>query len=613
MKYFKQLLCLMMALLMISLTFAACGEDPAEPEKNSDTTVADGTGITLPSTNETTSPTKDETTAPTGSETTAPTENETEPPVTEPPVTEPPETVPPCEIHTFAAEKLCTEERVCTLCGETIPAGEHTYYGYCTTVRPCVNCDYECPAAAEHIMGAVYACETQKCENCEFAIYGKRCDRETLASACKICGLTPPSAIPFITIDGIAIKEFTIITSKDTPAGYGEYLSAALRHKLNVWHNVTLTSVTDDAEKSGPEIRIGKTNRTVGTVKEGELLIQVVNGDLEILCDGLSAYEALLDWMSNTFSSTQSEGLIFPEGTVLSESYDTWEADATIGDVRVMYHNILGAVDGQSSTLRTSFYNTLYDHYKPDVIGMQETHPGQAYGPFFGKGNNYLLKKHLEEQGYRALSTDCALAIFYNANTLELLEENYINTRGAYGTTWALFRHKETGKVFGFTNSHFSANSTTNNDPVLGNEARVNDAKSVVQAINAMIAAARKANVENPESIPVIAGGDYNCRVIDDPIQTVIKPAQLTNVRELVEDPTMVDDKATFGNNLTFNTTFQYHQFTTSVVNDGAKAIDHCYIYNPDKVVAEQYRVISRSFSGGCSDHHAHYVDITFK
>ena len=606
MKHFKQFLCLMMALLMIFLTFVACGEDPTEPAKNSDTSVADGTGTTVPSTNETTTPPMDETEPPV---TEPPV---TEPPVTEPPVTEPPETVPPCEIHTFAAEKLCTEERVCTVCRETVPAGEHTYYdGPCTAERSCRNCEYVCPASAAHVFGAAFSCGTQKCENCSIAMYGRYCERDTMSSPCKICGLTPPSAIPFITIDGIAIKEFTIVTPADAPSDYGDYLSTALRHRLNMLHDANLISTTDDAEKSGPEIRIGKTNRTVGTVSEGQLLIQVTGGDMEILCEGLSAYEALLDWFFTTFSIQQSDGLVFAEGILLSESFATGEADASIGDVRIMYHNVLFMKD---YSLRYSFFRSLYDYYMPDIIGMQETHGHYITNiGFFDNPNNLLLKQHLMTEGYAGISADRSMAVFYNQNTLERIADGFISTRGAYGTTWALFRHKATGKVFGFANSHFSANSTTNDDPVLGNEARINDAKSVVQAINAMITAARKANVENPESIPVIVGGDYNCRVIDDPIQTVIEPAQLTNVRDLIEDPKKLDDVATFGNSITLNETYDYHSFYTSVVNDGSRAIDHCYIYNSDAVTPEQYRVITRPLSAGCSDHHAHYVDITFK
>ena len=611
MKHFKQLLCLMMALLMIFLTFVACGEDPTEPAKNSDTTVADGTGTTVPSTNETTTPPMDETEPPV----TEP--PETEPPVTNPPVTNPPETVPPCEVHTFETGKLCTEERVCTVCRETVPAGEHAYYdGPCTAERSCRNCEYVCPASAAHVFGAAFSCGTQKCENCSIAMYGRYCERDTMSSPCKICGLTPPSAIPFITIDGIAIKEFTVVIPEpvaNQEQGYEYYVSAVLRNRIQTYHKAELPSVTDTTEKTGPEIRIGLTNRTVSQKPtNGSLLIQVTNGNMEILCDGLYAYEALLNWLSNTFCAQQSEGITFEDGILLSEQFRKSSDDATDGDLRIMYHNVLAFINASNTRSRFSFYQAIYDHYHPDVIGMQEASAGWKGMAFFDKKNNSNLKYYMQSQNYKLLHADTALAMFYNDSTLNVIQQGSVEVSGNYGSTWALFYHEKSETYFGMINSHFSANSVANSSEH-GNTLRVEDAKTVTKAATAILDAARNAGIPTYDSLPIVAGGDYNSLVTEAPISTVIAPFGFVNARDAVTDPTKVDPVATFGNDLSYHTAYQYHTFTTEVDGTGEEAIDHCYLLNADTVTANQYRVVTHPLSGGCSDHHAHYVDISFQ
>ena len=594
MKQFKRLLCLVLAVVMFALALASCGGE--EPQDTTPAVTTNGDTTTAPTT---TAPT---TTAPTGNETTAP------------PVTNPPETNAPCTVHTFAEGKLCTEERTCTVCHETVPAGDHTYYGYCTAVRSCVNCDYECPAVAEHVMGAVYACETQKCENCDFALYGRRCDRETLSSPCRVCGLTPPSAIPFITIDGVPIKDFTVVIpepARNQEQDYEYYVSTVLRNRILTYHQETLTSVTDAAEKSGPEIRIGVTNRTVSEQPQnGSLLIRVVGGDLEILCDGLYAYDALLTWLSGTFSAQHSEGIAFREGILVSEQFRASSEDATDGDLRIMYHNVLAFINANNSKSRFSFYRSVYDHYKPDVIGMQEASAGWKGMAFFDVKNNMNLRNYMQSKHYKLLHADTALAMFYNDTTLNVIQQGSVDVSGNYGSTWALFYHEKSETYFGMINSHFSANSVANSS-THANTLRVEDAKTVTQAATALLNAARTAGIPNADSLSIVAGGDYNSLTTDAPIASVIAPFGFVNARDAVSDPSRVDDVATYGNELAYNETLQYHTFTTNVVKGGQNAIDHCYLLHGDSITANQYRVVTHPLSGGCSDHHAHYIDLS--
>ena len=91
----------------------------------------------------------------------------------------------------------------------------------------------------------------------------------------------------------------------------------------------------------------------------------------------------------------------------------------------------------------------------------------------------------------------------------------------------------------------------------------------------------------------------------------VLNSAGLIDARDAVKDPAMVDDVATNGNSVSYNESLGYHSFTTERKGKGEDAIDHCYLYNGESVTAHQYRVVTHALSGGCSDHHAHYLDFS--
>ena len=594
MKHFKRLLCLVLAVVMFALALASCGGE--EPQDTTPPVTTNGDTTTAPTT---TAPT---TTAPTGNETTAP------------PVTNPPETVAPCATHTFAEGKLCTEERTCTVCQETVPAGDHTYYGYCTAVRPCVNCDYECPAVAEHVMGAVYACETQKCENCDFALYGKRCDRETLYSPCKVCGLTPPTAIPFITIDGAPIKNFTVVIPtypKNLTHDYEHYVSALMRNKISTWHNVKLSVVSDTVEKSGPEIRIGHTNRTVTECGENEYIIRVVNGDLEILCGGMYAFEGLLNLIDTLFVSSANDGITFVEGTDLTASFTDKPEDARMGDLRILYHNTL-FFDGNGKS-RFAMYKSLYTHYAPDVICLQEAAPQH-----FMDNTSLNLRTYLHSIGYKdfnLVTEGSPHPVFYKTSAVKLVANGFEKGPNWYGTAWALFQHKESGTYFGLGNSHFVAGSMVSAGQSL-NELQCQDAQALLRAKEKILEAAVKEGVENVDTIPLIFGGDYNCRLGSDPLQ-ILEDGGLVNTRIAIEDQTMVDDYVTYGRGPSYNQEYDYHglnSYPHGAGNGLNGSIDHVYLGNEGtSFTANQYRVIRNLIAGGCSDHQPHYVDISFK
>lgn len=623
MKTVQRFLCLLLALLMVALTLAACGSEETGKDIDGGTPSLEGDNTTALPMDETTVPITVETTVPPVNETTDPTVDETDPPVTTPPdttppETNPPETTPPCEAHVFEAGKMCTEERACTVCGETVPSGKHTYYaGPCTVERACKLCAYKCPAFAEHHYGAAFACGSQICENCDTAIYGKYCERKEMYGPCMSCGLTPAASIPFITVNGIDIREFTIVTpvkDKQNLYDYEHYISALIRHKVSVWHHVELTSVTDDAEKSAFEIRIGRTNRTVTECGENEYIIRVIDGSLEILCGEMYSFDGLMQKVGQLLSTQSSKGIALAEGDVFTQSYETPEKDRKDGDLRILFHNVYAAskTDELDFVSRFSAFKKVYAHYLPDVVGTQED-----------VGMGYNVRAYLETLGYRWVSANSGggQMIFYNSNTVELYAKDsygYVSGNGGYGTRWALFRHIETGSVFGVGTSHFSANSVAGDDAEKGNALRIGDAKTVITAKQAMVGYANKAGVEDVANLPLIFGGDYNCNTMGDPItQVIANPSSgLHHVKGVIKDNDKKDDYATMSVAPVWNKQYNYHVITpyTPSQGSGRYSIDHIYLYAEGvQYTANQYRIVHSMSSRGCADHTPHYVDISFR
>ena len=593
MKHLKRVLCLLLVLTMVGAALAACGgaEEPAV------TTTGDTTANTTGG---------DITTVPPA----------TQPPVTDPPATEPPATAAPCEKHIWAEGSKCTEERTCTVCQETVPAGEHTCSDLpCTVDRVCMDCGHVLTAMADHVYGKLAACGTKKCENCDVAVYGDGCVRADDEGLCAFCRLPSSTAIPFVNVGGISVKNFTVVIptyEKNLTHDYEHYLSALLRHRLDQYHRAGLQTVSDSAEKIGPEIRIGKTNRTVTECPENTYIIRVVNGDLEILCDGMHAYEGLLKKLDEMLGANQKAGITFSADTDITASFSDRPEDALMGELRVMYHNIWNwsskPIDTRS---RFSMFKQLYTHYAPDILCFQE-----APADYFTIQKSLNLRAYLSDIGYKSLNVGKGShPIFYRGDNVKLLAHGFESKGSGYGTSWALFQHRKTGKYFGVGNSHFTAGSMVKEGQTL-EELQLQDAQALLRAKEKILSAATEKGVENVDTMPLIFGGDYNSRVGSAPINR-LEMKGLVNVRRCIEDADMVDDYRTYGSEFDYIKAYDYHVLNPYKKAEGkglTDSIDHIYLKNEGvSFTAHQYRVIHNLIAGGCADHQPHYVDISFQ
>ena len=206
------------------------------------------------------------------------------------------------------------------------------------------------------------------------------------------------------------------------------------------------------------------------------------------------------------------------------------------GHVRAMFYNIYGwmwypdkanapHLSSGPISLRQQMEAELFSLYKPDLIGMQE------YSCLFHKDMTPLLC----EIGYsevdvsfdRGRHTDGTklnyTPIFYRPDTLTLIDSGFImypetmqdsenpgnvlsiNDVNTKSLTWAVFEEDISKKRFIAINTHFMYNAAWLSD-TLRHEVRVNNALTVLDIVK------RIREKTEYASLPVIMGGDLNCR-----------------------------------------------------------------------------------------------------
>lgn len=204
--------------------------------------------------------------------------------------------------------------------------------------------------------------------------------------------------------------------------------------------------------------------------------------------------------------------------------------------------------------------------YEPDVLGIQEgLHQQVAY-----------LDEQLDEYGYVGIGRDDGKeegeysAVFYKSNKLEVLESGTFwlsetpdePSKGWDANikricTYALFKDKQTGKLFWVFNTHFDHK---------GKEAREESAKLVLKKIASI----------NTKNLPVVLMGDFNATIEDQPIITI---------KEKMKDSRDVSQSPPFGPSGTAS--------GFGVTKPVTKRID--YIFVSDNMHVNKYAVISDS------------------
>lgn len=399
-----------------------------------------------------------------------------------------------------------------------------------------------------------------------------------------------------LTLNGVAMSSFRMVIPAN--GSLEGYFAKLLKRHLTNYAGINMEIVTDAGEAAEYEIRIGKTARTTGEEPQGKATVTVGEKSMEILWSSgfgfLAAYEMIC---AQVFSNLQAN--------IALKTGDSWEAKESVpanveksGEMRIMFHNVWGYINADGSnpiSMRPDVALSVYQSYQPDVLCLQECSNAYRTGGkalFRWLGENYTEVSFPNEGG-------TGNPIFYNKMLFEAVETGYKKSRsGDKGTTYAVLRRKSDGKLFGVTNSHFAANTNAGDDPVLGNEYRVQDAETMAATAQAIVAKYGK--------ISVFSGGDFNTNKNGDPYQALTK-AGLNNIRGIAKDCTTLSP---YYKTFAYNADYDFYNLQNSLTTDSEWAIDHLMYFGATPGVS-RYDVVNYSLALTASDHAAHFADVT--
>ena len=307
-------------------------------------------------------------------------------------------------------------------------------------------------------------------------------------------------------------------------------------------------------------------------------------GRLSISYHSLRAFEELLKFIDKgkLVDLKDAERLFVPVES--SESNGTLLCEKRLGDVRAMYYNVYsGSNNGATPSIRQPFQKELIRQYSPDVAGFQE----------YSSTYHNVFTPMLKDLGYEELSSprkdlNCT-PIFYKKDTLELLHSGHLlySDTGDYSKSisWGIFLHKENGKIFGFLNTHFMFRR----DGIDANALRVSNSK---EALGVFL----ELQTRYP-GIPLILGGDFNCKKGSDPHE-ILSSGGLVCAFEEAEYKNSTRGHHQFS---VYDTEREiFSQYTLPSGNHNS-AIDH--VYKNSFALIHSYFMPTTPITLCCSDH----------
>lgn len=375
-----------------------------------------------------------------------------------------------------------------------------------------------------------------------------------------------------------------------------EYIATLLKMHIATYSGITVEVVSDSKANASKSVLVGKTKYTTVEPDDGRYNIEVTNKGLEIVVGDIFTYVSV-------YTTLQTEIFKYSESDIDLQSGQKWSGVSMApdnltndSDIRIMYHNVWGYLNANQETdpnpiaTRFKVATAVYEEYMPDVIGFQEMSTGRRDIEGWLTANGYAEKVYCSGN-----------PIWYNTNTLECLDSGYVKAEGNYYySIWCILKVKATGKVFGMTNSHFTADSM----PGDGNAARIADAQALLGCV-----AAIKASEHGGEGIPIFTGGDYNTKTYNPPYSVLVSGG-LTNARDVAA----VSAQNSCYHTVVYDKNYEVYLLPLAPSASAAEAIDHIMIGgNKNAVTVDEYAVISDSITASTSDHAPHFIDVSFK
>lgn len=370
--------------------------------------------------------------------------------------------------------------------------------------------------------------------------------------------------------------------------------------------------------------------------------IAMHNSDLFIIAGSAAAYDYCFDRLCSLFTDNVLE--VATQDFVIEENLrDEFELENNmigrkIGDVRIMTHNIFG--HDRNPTInpprRFAIQREIYREYDADIVCLQEFSPLASHS----------IPSNMDAIGYKRVDVDTNgvwhwTPIYYKEERLRVIKTGFylytfvssrdkrvVNDVNSKSLTWAVMEIKDTKRRFICMNTHLYWN--VDGYDVSGKPYEKDDLRFIAGANEARIDNVRemKQVLDNirmePEfaDLPVVFGGDLNCRYIDETRNSVktlyggrtalrelerfgFKSAQLTaskaDTRNALCGYPLYDSQAGY-----------YNFYKKTMKNKQDITIDHLF-YMGRNIDALLFDVVDMSIACKSSDHLPIYCDFSVK
>ena len=253
--------------------------------------------------------------------------------------------------------------------------------------------------------------------------------------------------------------------------------------------------------------------------------------------------------------------------------------------MRIMTINVWGDYYENPVELREDgIYNTIME-YSPDVFGLQEMTPSWHNCRFFEE-----IKKEYE---CVEICDYCHVPLYYKKSKFELTECGWERFRDTpdddKSVTWAVITERETGKKYGFCNTHFWYKCGPEHDRI--------------REINAFQLASLMSSLHGRWNCPVFAFGDMNTLVTSG-VFTVYGGCHIRHLWDLAEQKT---DIGSHHGDPVRGEDGLYHGKTTAKPHTGS--IDHIIALG-ETFAVPQYTVVEDQDARDATDHSPVFADV---
>lgn len=327
-------------------------------------------------------------------------------------------------------------------------------------------------------------------------------------------------------ICGKSLSAFCIVIPKNATVNESTF-AFAFRYYLKKERNCSIDIVLDSETMSENEILVGGTFRTTANAETFGFTVSAKDGKLQFFAKDMRGYQAMLDYATKELFAADkeidiSDGFCYTAKAPSDLDDGTIFASTSYGDMRIMFYNIYGGrSQSGGQAVRFPLQKEIVATYVPTVLGLQETTQGYHEG----------FTPMLEELGYTCIDGSEGLInhtlLYYKADKVTLLDSGFLlysgaNNANSKSLTLGVFEDKSVAKKFAIINTHFMWS-----DPELAegeaNSTRVSNARELIGVKNAIL--------KKYPNIPVIMGGDLNCKVHEDPHE-VLKNGGMISVWE---------------------------------------------------------------------------------